>query len=120
MAAARNNDKPLGNIKRVNISDELNQDPAQYPLANGKLVTFPDIFDMPTEQAEEFLDQMNAAGREGKISPVLKKWLSPEDYKALDAEYPTMRKIKPVFYAVMNYYQGVWGDQGEDPASEGS
>lgn len=120
MAAARNNDKPIGTIKRVTLSDELNQDPATYPLSNGKLVTFPDIFDMRTEEAEEFLDQMNQAARDGKISPVLKKWLSADDYEALDAEYPTMRKIRPVFYAVMNYYQGVWGDQGEDPASAGS
>lgn len=118
--AVKHNDKPIGNIKRVKISDERNQDPAQYPLANGRLVTFPDIFDMPTEEAEDFLDQLDEASRAGKISPVLKRWLSPEDYEALNAEYPTIRKLKPVFYAVMDYYQGVWGNQGEGDASEGS
>lgn len=116
--AAKHNDKPLGNIKRVQLEDEINQDPAQYPLKSGKLVTFPDIFDMPTEDAENFLDEMDSAGRAGKVSQILKKWLSPEDYKALDAEYPTLRKIKPVFEAVMNYYMGIWGSTGEDSASE--
>jgi len=115
--AVKNNDKPLGNIKRVPVEAEVNQDPAMYPLKSGKLVTFPDIFDLPIEEAEDFLDQMNQAAREGKISPLLKKWLSEEDYEALSGEYPTLRKIKPVFYAVMNYYQGVWGDAGEGTAS---
>lgn len=118
-SAAKHNDKPLGNIKRVKIENEVNPDPAQYPLKSGKLVTFPDIFDLPTEEAENLLDEMNAAANNGKVSPFLKKWLSKEDYTALDAEYPTMRMVRPVFYAVMNYYQGTWGEEGEDGASEG-
>lgn len=119
MAAARNNDKPLGNIKRVAVESE-NTDPAQYPLANGKLVTFPDVYDLPLEEAEAFFDDINDAQRSGKLSPALKRWLTPEDYKALTAEYPTPRKLGPVVSAVMSHYESVWGVQGEDTASEGS
>ncbi len=116
--AAKFNDKPLGNVKRVQIADEVNQDPAQYPLKNGTLVTFPDVFDLPTAEAEAFLDQLSQAANDGKITPILKKWLSAEDFKALDEEYPTMRKIRPVFFAITTYYEGIWGKVGEDTASE--
>ena len=116
--AAKHGDKPLGNIKRIKIENEVNPDPAQYPLKDGTLVEFPDIFDMPIEQAEEFLDKANHAQYTGKITPFLKEWLSQEHYQALVAECNTLRKIRPVFEAVMNYYQGIWGDQGEGNASE--
>ena len=118
MATKQHNDKPLGNIKRVKIENETNQDPAQYPLANGRLVTFPDVYDMEIEEAESFFDQLNSARQSGKLTPVLKRWLEPEDYKALVAEYGTPRKLGPVVNAVMSYYEGVWGNEGEDTASE--
>lgn len=118
MATAKHNDKPLGNIKRVPVEDEINQDPALYPLKSGKLITFPDIFDMPTKQAEQFLRDMDTKARAGRVSEILEDWLSPADYKALDAEYPTLRKVKPVFEAVMAYYESIWGTAGEDNASE--
>lgn len=117
--AAKNNDKPIGNIKRVKVEAE-NTDPAQYPLSNGKLITFPDVYDLPLEEAEAFFDDLDNGRRTGKMSPALKRWLSEEDYKALTAEYPSPRKLGPVVSAVMAHYEGVWGDQGEDTASEGS
>lgn len=116
--ATKHNDKPLGNIKRVKIENEVNQDPALYPLANGHLVEFPDVFDMPLEEAENFFDELNRAQAAGKVTPILKKWLSKEDYAELVAEYSTPRKIKPVFEAIMSYYEGIWGDAGEGSASE--
>lgn len=119
MAAARNGDKPLGNIKRVPV-EAVNTDPAQYPLSNGKLVTFPDVYDLPLEDAEAFFDDINAAQSTGKLSPALKRWLEPEDYAALISEYPTPRKLGPVVNAVMSYYESVWGNQGEGTASAGS
>jgi len=118
MASAKNHDKPIGNIKRVDVGDEINPDPAMYPLKSGKLVVFPDVFDLPIEEAEHFLDQLAIAESNGKITPVLKKWLSEEDYKALLEEYPTIRKLRPVFNGVMNYYYSIWGNPGEEDASE--
>lgn len=115
--AVRNGDKPIGNIKRVTVESE-NTDPAQYPLSNGKLITFPDVYDLPLEEAEQFFDEIESAQGSGKLSPALKRWLSPEDYKALVAEYPSPRKLGPVVSAVMDHYQGVWGKPGEDDASE--
>jgi len=119
MTAAKNKDRPIGNIKRVKVEAE-NTDPAQYPLANGKLITFPDVYDLPLEDAEAFFDDLNNGQRTGKMSPALKRWLTDEDYKALIAEYPTPRKIGPVVNAVMSYYESVWGTPGEDTASESS
>ena len=74
--------------------------------------------DLPTAEAEAFLDQLSQAANDGKITPILKKWLSAEDFKALDEEYPTMRKVRPVFFAITSYYEGIWGKVGEDTASE--
>ena len=63
-------------------------------------------------------DALEYAERSNKILPLLKRWLSKEDYADLLAEYPTIRKIKPVFYGVMNYYYEIWGAPGEGDASE--
>lgn len=111
-------DKPLGNIKRISLDQETNPEPARYPLKSGRLVTFPDIFDFPTEKAEDFLDELNVSQQSGHVSSFLKKWLTEADYKALTAEYDTMRKIRPVVMAVTHHYEGVWGSEEKDAASE--
>ena len=116
--AAKNGDKPLGNIKRIPIETEVNHDPAKYPLKDGTLVLFPDVYDLPVEEAEQFLDEASEAQYTGKVTPVLKKWLSEEHYKALVAEYKSLRQLGAVLQSVMAYYEGVWGNQGEGNASE--
>lgn len=112
------NDKPLGNIKRVKIHNEVNKDPAQYPLKDGTLVDFPDIWDLPLEEGDDFMAEMNRAANTGRVVPFLKKWLTKDHYARLVAEYPTLRQIQPVFYVVLQHYQGVWGSEGEELASE--
>ena len=89
-------------------------EPYVYATKAGKRVTFPDIFDMEFEAAEEFLrdlasDQWN--------SSVLRKWLTDKDFAALKADKLSLRQMNALTEMVRAHYEGTLGDAGEGSAS---
>lgn len=113
------NDKPRNVISVSDLEDiEANPDPVRVPLKGGKFVTFPDVYDMPLEDAEEFFDELARGQAENNLSRPLKRWLSEKDYAALLAQYGTIRKLQPVVERVMAAYEKSWGTVGEGNDSE--
>ncbi|WP_152203635.1 hypothetical protein [Georgenia thermotolerans] len=111
------NDKPKNVISVSDLDSEVNHDPVRVPLKSGKFVTFPDIYDAPVEEAEAFFQEIAHGQATGKITPALRKWLSPEDYDALLEQFPTLRALTPVIERVMAAYEKSWGTPGEERAS---
>lgn len=111
-------DKPKNVISVSDLDDiEENPDPIKVPLKGGKFVTFPDVFDMPIEDAERFFAALNRGMADGMITSALRSWLSKGDMEALLEAYPTYRKLNPVIQRVMTKYEAQWGAEGEGDAS---
>ena len=108
-------DKPKINLNLTDLDTEVKPEPYVVMTRQNKRVTFPDIFDMPDEQGEEFLLDFS---NDTPDSIVLKKWLSTEDYEALREHGLTLRQRSSMIHQVMEYYQGTFGDEGEENASE--
>src|SRR5690554_1775774 len=108
--------KHVIDVKDILALDE-NKDPIQVPVGDSKLVTFPDIFDMPIEEAEGMLVELNNSLSQATLTPTLKKWLSEEDYNSLIARYPSYRKLLALINRVLQRYESVWGSPGEEPTS---
>ena len=91
-------------LKRVEAQES--KPTAVYPLPGGsQRVSFPNPFDMETEEYEKYVDEANRCAASGKFTSLLKFWLSEEDYEALVKAYPTPRSIRPVIEAVMAHYE---------------
>lgn len=111
-------DKPKNVISVSDLGDiEENPDPIKVPLKGGKFVTFPDVYDMPIEEAESFFLEVNRGMNSGILTAALRKWLSEEDFAALIEAFPTYRKLNPVIQRVMTKYEAQWGTEGEGGAS---
>lgn len=79
---------------------------AVYPIPGGsKRVRFENPFDMDTDRFEQYVDLANRTAQSGKYTPLLKFWLTAEDYKALSEAYPTPRTMGPVVKAVLAHYE---------------
>lgn len=112
-------DKPKNIVSISDLDDiEANPDPVKIPLKSGKFVTFPDVWDMPLEDAEAFFAQFYRAQETNQFSSVLKMWLSEDDYEAFMGQFGTLRKLGPVIERVMNAYEKSWGTPGEGDDSE--
>lgn len=111
------NDKPKNIVSVSDLDFEANPDPVRVPLKGGKFVTFPDVYDMPIEEAEQFFEDVARGQQTGRITPSLKRWLSPDDYAALVEAFPTLRSLMPVVERVMAAYEKSWGAPGEGDAS---
>lgn len=110
-------DKPKVHFSYNDLESESNDpDPFVYTTKASKRVTFPDIFDLPADEGEKFLSDMETLSD----SEILKKWLSDKDLKALQEDKLSLRRRSVLMYKVLNYYQGVTGDSGEDTGSENS
>lgn len=111
-------DKPKNVISVSDLEDiEENPDPIRVPLKGGKFITFPDVYDMPIEDAEAFFREVNRGMNSGILTGALRKWLSEEDVAALLEAFPTYRRLNPVIQRVMAKYEAQWGTEGEGSAS---
>src|SRR5690625_2395933 len=111
-------DKPKNIISVADLDDIAeNPDPITIALKDGTKITFPDVYDMPIEEAEDFFREVSRAQATGAMTTVLKKWLPADDVKALLKAFPTNRKINPVIQRVMSKYEAQWGSEGEGDAS---
>jgi len=111
-------DKPKNVISVADLDDvSENPDPIKIALKGGKTITFPDVYDMPLEEAESFFREVGKGLNSGILTPALKRWLSVDDYTALVDAFPTYRRLNPVIRRVMDKYERQWGTEGEGPAS---
>src|SRR5690606_42001716 len=113
-------DKPKNIISVADLDDIAeNPDPITIALKDGTKITFPDVYDMPLEEAEAFFRELTRGMNTGIMTPALKTWLSEEDYKALTKASPTVRRLGPVIERVMAEYEARCGTEaaGRAPTS---
>ncbi|MCZ9884153.1 hypothetical protein [Arthrobacter sp. B2a2-09] len=110
------NDKPNINLTIAELEAEVAKpEPFVLALKGGKRVTFPDLYDMPAAEAEDFFAKFEGTGRTDFA--LLEEWLSKPDYEAYVAARLPLRVHAALIERVMNYYQQTVGKPGEGAAS---
>ena len=108
-------DKPTVQYSVAKLSNEVEDvEPFSVALSNSKVITFPDLMAMESEESDELL------GRIEKLTStwgILDDWLSKEDAAALRAEKLTRVKLLRLMKVASKYYQDAYGDLGEGAAS---
>lgn len=107
-------DKPTVNFSYSQFEDSA-PEPYVYVTKANKRVTFPDIFAMEAEEAEQFLMDFNNTTVPDSVA--LQKWLSKTDYDALKADKLSLRFRSQLLESVMNYYERSFGSSGEESTS---
>jgi len=110
------NDKPSINLSLAALEAEVSRpEPFILALNGGKRITFPDLFDMPADESEEFFSDLNEPGKTD--FEFLAKWLSKADFEAYKAAKVPLRVHKVLIQRVMAYYEQTVGTSGEGRAS---
>jgi hypothetical protein len=110
------NDKPNINLTLAALEAEVvKPEPFVLALSGGKRITFPDLFDLPADEAEEFFEDFRKPGKSD--FGFLEKWLSPTDFEAYKAAKIPLRVHMAVVQRVMAYYEQTVGTPGEGGAS---
>lgn len=110
-------DKPNVHLSLSKLKKEITKpEVLRMSLSGSKIITWPDMFDIESEEAEELFDELN---RDQANWSVLRKWLSKPDADALKAEKLTVRELMTVVSAATSYYEQSYGKPGEGNASEG-
>jgi hypothetical protein len=106
------NDKPSINMSLASLEAEIGT-PEPYVLAlkSGKRITFPDLFDIPIDESEEFLSDLQKSGQNDL--GFLEKWLSKADFEAYKAAKVPLRVHAALIQRVLAYYQQTVGTPGE-------
>lgn len=108
-------DKPNINITVAQLEQEAAKpEPFVLALKGGKRITFPDLYDRPADEAEEFLSTF---GKESNDFKNLEKWLPKADFEAYKAAKLPLRMHALLIDKVMSYYQNSLGLPGEGDAS---
>lgn len=90
-------------------------EPFILALPDSRRITFPDLYDIPVEESEEFLSQLKEHGQNDW--KFLQKWLSKEDFEAYKAAKVKLRVHAALMTQVLDYYQASFGKPGEGRAS---
>ncbi|QCB97118.1 hypothetical protein E5206_09395 [Arthrobacter sp. PAMC25564] len=110
-------DKPNVNLSLASLEAEVAKpEPFVLALKGGKRITFPDLFDLPADEAGEFFKDLEATGQNDFT--FLEKWLSEKDFEAYKAEKIPLRVHAALIQRVMAYYEQTVGKPGEDTASK--
>lgn len=80
----------------------------------GKLIRFPDPMEFDFEESDRFLADLRGANN---TAAFLEKWLPAEDFEAFRAAKPTGRQVQILIQRVLDHYELVLGDQGEERTS---
>lgn len=112
-------DKPSINLSLSALEAEVNKpEPFVFALSGSKRITFPDLFDMPAEDAEAFFDELQSSGQND--FHFLEKWLTKDDFETYKAAKLPLRVHAALVNKVMGYYQATldtMGKPGEGSAS---
>ena len=110
------NDKPNVNLSLAALEAEATKpEPFVLALTGSKRITFPDLYDLPVDEATEFFDDLAANGQTDL--DFLAKWLSKADFEAYKAAKVPLRTHKVLIQRVLAYYQQTVGDEGNGAAS---
>lgn len=83
-------------------------------LSGGKVITFPDLYDMESVEAERVFGSLN---NNMTNWAAIRSWLSEADADKLQAEKLTVRELATVMQAAVTHYEDRYGKSGEDSAS---
>ncbi|MFP3579982.1 hypothetical protein SB659_10415 [Arthrobacter sp. SIMBA_036] len=112
-------DKPTIHLSLSALEAEVAKPEAfVLALSGGKRITFPDLFDMPADEASQFFKDLEETGQND--FEFLEKWLSEKDFAAYKAEKIPMRVHAALIQRVMDYYEQTVGKPGEGRASASS
>jgi hypothetical protein len=110
-------DKPTVQYSVAKLSNEVKEvEPFSVALSSSKIITFPDLMAMESEESDELLSRIE------KLTStwgVLDDWLSEEDAALLRAEKLSRVKLLRLVKVASKYYEDAYGDLGEDAASAG-
>ena len=108
-------DKPVVQFSIAALKKEVTKpDAFKVALSGSKVITFPDLMAMESEESDELL------GRIEKLDStwgVLDDWLTKEDAASLRAEKLSRAELLHVVKAASEYYQGAYGTPGNGSAS---
>lgn len=108
-------DKPTVHLSLSSLRKEVAKpEPFRVALSGSKTITFPDLYDLESTEAEEVFGDLT---RNSGNWDALEKWLSDADAKALKAERLSVRELGAVVQAAINYYEQTVGSAGNGPAS---
>lgn len=89
--------------------------PEPYIFGLGdKLLRFPDPMELTFEETDEFLSDLRA---QANVGPIFKRWLTEDEYKALQDAKVTGRQAQGILRGALRHYELVMGSQGEDNTS---
>lgn len=109
-------DKPNVNLSLAALEAEASKpEPFVLALTGSKRITFPDLYDLPVVEAEEFFRDLAASGQTDL--DFLAKWLSKSDFEAYKAAKVPLRVHKVLIQRVLGYYEQTVGDEGNASAS---
>lgn len=112
-------DTPRVNLTLAQLEQQAaSPEPFILALKDSQRITFPDLFDMPAEDGEQFLDELNKFGQND--FKFLEKWLSEEDFQKYKDAKITLRQHAALMNQVLGYYQASVGKPGEGVASASS
>lgn len=108
-------DKPKVNLTFAQLEAEAAApEPYVFVLPNSKRITFPDIFDMEAEEADDFLEQFKDAKNDFGI---LEKWLPKADFEEYRKAKLKLRMHGLLVQKVMAYYENTFGSPEKGNAS---
>lgn len=110
-------DKPLAPNLTIDalMAETQAPEPFRFAIGNSKIVTFPDLYDVPVEEAEEFLEQLNNLG--SNDMEFLGNWLSEEDFELYKSAGLKLRQHARLMNMVLDYYEASMGKRPEGSAS---
>jgi len=112
-------DKPANVISLKGLDLESTHGPVAIPMPKGNgVITFPDFYDAPAEDVEEFLDDLNNGMATGKVSHVLAKWLPEKEHEKFRKAYPKYKAQLVICGEVLEVLSEAFGNPGEGDASE--
>lgn len=111
-------DKPNVQFSLAQLrKDVAKVDPFKIALSGSKLITFPDINAMESEESDELVARIeNPTSTWG----ILEDWLSAADVKSLRAEKLSRAELMRLIEVAGTYYKDAYGTAGEDAASASS
>lgn len=110
-------DTPNVQLSLANLRKEVvKAEPLKMALSGSKIITFPDVYAMESEDAETIFSRLNQSATNWTV---IRKWLSKDDAEALKAEKLTLIELATVMRAAVKYYEDIYGNPGEGSASAG-
>ena len=103
-------DKPTVTYSLAKLRKEVaDVEPFSVALSASKIITFPDLMAMESEESDELLARIQTLS---STWGVLDDWLTAEDAKLLRAEKLSRAELLHLVKAAAEYYQRAYGSDG--------